>query len=67
MDVTTTDTLLLITTLTSPADQPSPRRNSLRDRHPPAWYCASANTTYCAEFSLFVSALHSLQEPKSYS
>jgi len=35
--------------------------------HRPARYCASANTTYSPKFSSFVSALHSLQEPKSYS
>jgi len=40
--------------------------NSLRNRQPPAWYCASTNITYPPEFSSFVSALHSLQKRKSY-
>ena len=56
-----------MTALTFPGDQSPPRQNPPRDRHPPAQYCASANTTYSLKFSSFVSVLHSLQEPKSYS
>ena len=51
---------------TSPGDQPLPRRNPPCNCHPPAWYCISA-TTYSSEFSTFVSAINSLQKPKSYS
>ena len=54
MDVTI-DTLLLVTTLTCLDDQPLCRNPSC-DRHPPAWYCASAITTYSLEFLSFVSA-----------
>jgi len=61
----TTDTLLLMTAPTFSGDQHLPCQNSPRHRHPPAWYCASANTTNSLSFSSFVSTLHSLQEPKS--
>jgi len=66
VDVTTTDTLLLMITLTSPGEQPPPRRNQSRDHQSSVRCCASASTTYSLEFSSFFSILHSLQEPKSY-
>jgi len=53
-----------MTAPTSPDDQP--RRNPPRDHYLPARYYVSANTTYSLEFSSFVYALHSLQEPKPY-
>ena len=65
VDIITTDIMLLMTALTS--DQPSPHRNPPHDCHPPVRYYVSANTTYFAKFLLFVCALHSLKEPKSYS
>ena len=66
MDVTTTDTPLLMIALTSPDDQPPLRRNPPSDRHPPVRYCAFTNTIYSPEFSSFVSVLHSPQELESY-
>ena len=66
MNVITTDTLLLMTDPTFPGDQ-LPHRKPPRDHRPLVQYCASANTIYSPDFSLCVSALHSLQEPKSYS
>jgi len=65
MNDTTTDTPLM-PALTSPGDQPLPRRNPSRNRHPPARHCTST-TTYSLEFSAFVSAIYSVQESKSYS
>jgi len=55
MNDTTTDTPLM-PTLTSPGDQPLPRRTSPCNCHPPARYCTSA-TTYFPEYSAFVSLL----------
>ena len=66
VNVTTTDILLLLTALTSRGYQLS-CRNSPRDCHPLARYCVFVNATYSLEFSSFVFAHHSLQEPKSYS
>ena len=66
VNVTTTDTLLLLTALTSRGDQLS-CRNSPRDCHSLARYCVFVNATYSLEFSSFVFAHHSLQESKSYS
>ena len=65
MDVTSTE-VHSTTFLSSPGDLPFPHCNPLRDRQPPIRYKPCMTTCYSHEFVPFLTAIHSLQEAKSY-